>query len=77
MVSRPYLNLPRIFSGLLGKRIILCISEGEIAFKMQKIIFFPEKNNLKKYVCLPYLKLSDPLPEIHLAFAKDNKSIKT
>ena len=24
-----------------------------------KIIFFPEKN---KYVCLPYLEFSDPLP---------------
>ena len=30
--------------------------------------FFRKKNNLKKYVCLPYLKLSDPLPETHLLF---------
>ena len=25
-------------------------------FKMQKIIFFSEKNKLNRYVCLPYLK---------------------
>ena len=39
-------------------------------FKMHKIIFFfsTKKNNLKKYVCLPYLKFSDPLPETHLFF---------
>ena len=38
------------FSGFLGK--------------MHKIIFFiPKKNNLKKYLCLPYIKFSDPLPE--------------
>ena len=35
---------------------------------MHKIIFFPEKKELKKYVCLPFLKLSDPLPETHLFF---------
>ena len=31
-------------------------------FKMHKIIFF----SIKKYVCLPYLKFSDLLPETHL-----------
>ena len=37
--------------------------------KMHKITFFPEKNKFKtKYVCLHYLKFSDPLPEIHLFF---------
>ena len=35
---------------------------------MYKIIFFPEKNNLKKCMCLPYLKFSDLLPEKHLFF---------
>ena len=30
-------------------------------FKMQKVIFFSRK---KKYMCLPYLKFSDPSPEI-------------
>ena len=33
-------------------------------FKMHKIIFYPEK----KYVCLPYLKFLDPLPETHFFF---------
>ena len=40
-------------------------------FKMHKIIFFPEKKNKKKYMCLPYLKFSVPLPvnpETHLYF---------
>ena len=33
-------------------------------FKTHEIIFFfPEK---KKYVCLPYLKFSDSLPETHI-----------
>ena len=31
---------------------------------MHKIIFFSKK----KYVCLPYLKFSDLLPETHLLF---------
>ena len=38
-------------------------------FKMYKIIFFSRKNKNKKiYVCLPYLKFSDPLPEKQLFF---------
>ena len=28
----------------------------------------PEKYNYKNYVCLPYLKFSDLLPEAHLFF---------
>ena len=74
-VTQPYLNLlvkPGIFSSFLGKKLFLCILKGEMLFKMQKIIyFFPEKNNLKKYVCLPYLNLSDPLPKTHLFFYLD------
>ena len=35
---------------------------------MHKIIFFQKKKIIKKYVCLPYLKFSDPLPETHLFF---------
>ena len=36
-------------------------------FKMHKIIFFQKKKIIrKKYVCLPYLKFSDLLPETHL-----------
>ena len=37
-------------------------------FKMHKITFFPEKKLIKKYVCLPNVKFSDPLPKTHLAF---------
>ena len=37
-------------------------------FKMHKIIFFSRKKNEKKYVCLPYLKFSDPLPKTYLFF---------
>ena len=32
-------------------------------FESQNAYFFFQK---KKYVCLPYLKFSDPLPETHL-----------
>ena len=44
-VTRPYLNLlmtPRIFSGFLEKKIILCILKG--LSKYIKLYFFPEKN---------------------------------
>ena len=67
-VTQPYLNLqvkPRIFFRFFGKNIILCILKGEMPFKMHKIIFFSRKN---KYVCLPYLKFSYPLPGTHLLF---------
>ena len=32
------------------------------------IIFFQKKSIKKKYVYLPYLKFSDPLPETHFIF---------
>ena len=70
-VARPYLNLPvkpRIFLRFSGKNIILCILKGEMPFKMNKIIFFPEKKLIIKNVCLSYLKFSDLLPETHLYF---------
>ena len=44
-----------------GKNIILC----EMPFKM---LFFLEKEVIKKYVSLPYLKFSDLLPETHSFF---------
>ena len=34
---------------------------------MHNIIFFHEKKQ-QKYVCLPYLKFSEPLPEARLLF---------
>ena len=72
-VTGPYLNLlvkPRIFFRFSGKNIILCILKGKIAFsKIIKLYFFSRKKLLKKiYVCLPYLKFSDPLLETHLLF---------
>ena len=36
-------------------------------FKMHKINF-SRKKIIKKYVCLPYLKFSDLLPETHIFF---------
>ena len=48
--------------------MILCILKGEMPFKMHKVIFFQKKKLNKKYVCLPYLKFSDLLPETHLYF---------
>ena len=63
-VTGPYLNLlmkSRIFYRFSGKNIILCFLKGKMPFKMHKIIFFSRK----KYVWLPYLKFSDPLPETH------------
>ena len=64
-VTRLYLYLlvkSRIFTGLL-EIYNLCILKGEMPFKMHKIIYFFQKKKREKYVCLPYLKLSDPLPE--------------
>ena len=69
-VTQPYINLlakPRTFFMFSRKNIILCILKGEITFKMHKLYFLPEKEN-KKYVCLPYLKFVDSLPETHLVF---------
>ena len=51
------------------KNIILGILKGKMPLKMHKIIyFFPENKIIKKYVCLPYLKFSDSVPEKHLFF---------
>ena len=36
--------------------------------KCIKLYFFPEKKVIKKNVCLPYLKMSDPLPETRIFF---------
>ena len=65
-VTRTYLKIlvkPRIFLGFL-EEIMIC----EMPFKMHKINFFFQKKLSKKYVCLPYLKFSDPLPETFLFF---------
>ena len=44
------------------------------AFKMQAIIVSSRKKVIKKkYVCLPYLKFSDPLPETHIFFILPNQ----
>ena len=71
-VAQPYLNLlvkPWFFFRFSENNIILCILKGKMPFKMLKIIFFSRiKNDWKKYVCLPYLKFSDPLPKTHLLF---------
>ena len=43
--------------------VIVCILKGEMPFKMHKIIFFPEKDIIKKkQFC------NDPLPETRLFF---------
>ena len=50
-VTRPYLNLlvkPIIFFRFSGKNIILCILNGEIPFKIYKIISFARKKIVKK-----------------------------
>ena len=53
-VTRPYLDLlvkPRIFSGFSEKNIISCILKGNLPFKMHKIVFFPEKKLINKFIC--------------------------
>ena len=50
----------------MHKIIFFRILKDEMSFKMHKIIFFPRKKKRKKYVHLPCLKFSDPLPETHL-----------
>ena len=70
-VTQPYLNLlvkPGIFTGLLEKKITLCILKGEMPFKMHKIIFFSRKKYIKKMCAYPTQKLSDLLTETHLFF---------
>ena len=73
-LTRPYLDL------LVKPKIIFRFSGNNIkfyAFRMAKCLSkciklyssHPQKNNQKKkYVCLPYLKFSDLLPETHLYF---------
>ena len=69
-VTRPYHNLlgkSRIFFKFSGKKyIFFCILKAKCFTKCIKLYLFPEKK--KKYVCLPYLKFSDQLPETHLFF---------
>ena len=70
-VNQPYLNLlvnPKIFFRFSGKIIFLYILKAILPFKMHKILFYPEKNIIKKSACLSYLKYSDPLPKTHLFF---------
>ena len=71
-VTRPYLNLlvkHRIFFRFSGKKVSFYAFWKAIwPFKMHKMILYSRKNNQKKYVCLLYLKFSDPLPETHLFF---------
>ena len=52
-LSKVYSNIHDIFM----------LFEKQMPFKMHKIVFFPKKKIIKKYVCLPHLKFSDPLPE--------------
>ena len=59
----------RIFFSFSGKKYNFTHFERRNAFQnANNYIFSQEKNNLKIYVCLPYLKLSDPLSETHLFF---------
>ena len=76
-VTRPYLNLlakPSVknleyFSAFLEK-YNLCILKGQMPFKMHKIIYFSRIFFFFffKFVCLFYLKFSDPLPKTHIYF---------
>ena len=53
-LSKVYSNIHDIFM----------LFEKQMPFKMHKIVFFPKKKKkIKKYVCLPHLKFSVPLPE--------------
>ena len=51
---------PGFFSGFL-ENIVSCILKGV----SKCLILFSEKKIRKKYVCLPYLKFSDPLSETY------------
>ena len=54
--------------------MILYILKGEMPFKMHKIIYiFSRKNIKKRYVCLPYIKFSDPLPEIKVDVSSNRR----
>ena len=54
-VTRPYLNLQvkPSFLSVFWKKIFLCILKGKLPFKMHKIIFFPEKETIKKMCANP------------------------
>ena len=72
-VIRPNLNLlvkPILFSGFLEEKYNSIHFERHFAFQMYKIIFFSRNKKIikKKYVCLPYLKFSDPLPKTLIFF---------
>ena len=79
MENPAYLNIlvkPRIFRVFWGKNRNLSILKGEMPLKMHKIIyFFQEKKSKNKYVCLSYLKVSDPLPETHYFYLTLDKNI--
>ena len=71
MVTRPYLDLlvkPKFFFTFSGKNIIICILKGKFTFQNEKKKIQKNKIMKKKYVCLPFLKFSDMLPETHLFF---------
>ena len=53
-------------SGPLGPLVMHF--ERQNAFQMHKTIFFSRKIEFFFFVCLPYLNLSDLLPETHLFF---------
>ena len=56
------------FSGFMKQNIFICILPFKmhtIMFVVVVVFFFQEKIIKKKYVCLPYLNFSDPLPETH------------
>ena len=69
---RPFISLlvkPRLFSGFLRKKYNFMHLKGEMPLKMHKIIFVPPPpppQKKEKYVCLPYLRFSDLLPETRL-----------
>ena len=72
-VTRPFLNLLvklRKNVQVFSKNTILCILKGKMPFKMHKIIFFFRIFFFffLKFVCLSYLKFSDPLHKTNLFF---------
>ena len=71
-VAQPCVNLlvkPRIFSGFQEKYINVCILKGEMPLKMHRIFIFFRKKIIKKNMCLPNLKFSDPFTKTHLFFS--------
>ena len=69
MVTPLYVNLlvkPKNNSGFLEKYHSMHFERLNAFQNAWKCIFSRKK--WKKYVCLPFLKISDPLPETHLFF---------